>query len=299
MGLPRLLVTGATGKQGGALLAALLSKRTQEYEIYALTRSRTSNSAQELAKHSNVTIVEGDFDNAQGIFEQIPKPLWGMFLLTNPMVGAKKEEAQGKALVEAAVKAGVRHIVSSTTDRGGQEPSVVPHFESKARIEKEIEKSAVQSNGKLSWTFLRPVAFYENLSPGFVGRIWISSWRLIGLDTKLQMISGRDVGKVAADAILEHGAPRYQNKAISLAGDEISVSEASKIFEEETGETIPATFATLAWLMKTIFWEQLGVMLAFFKEPGFSADVALTRASYPEVKDFRSWLKSDSAWKAY
>lgn len=74
----RLVVTGATGKQGGALISALLERSTQPFEIYAITRNAASKSARALASKPNVHVVEGDFDNAGAIFEQVEKP-WGRY----------------------------------------------------------------------------------------------------------------------------------------------------------------------------------------------------------------------------
>ncbi|KAK3065054.1 hypothetical protein LTR53_018297, partial [Teratosphaeriaceae sp. CCFEE 6253] len=102
----KLLVTGATGKQGGALIRALLSKPSQPFEIYALTRNKTSGTAQALASKPNVHVIQGDFSDPTAIFKQVEKP-WGLFSVTMPM-NATKEEAQGKAMTKAAFEAGIQ-----------------------------------------------------------------------------------------------------------------------------------------------------------------------------------------------
>lgn len=73
-----LVVTGATGKQGGALISALLAESSHPFTIYAVTRNTTSNGAQKLAKNANVKVIQGDFDSATAIFKQIERP-WGLF----------------------------------------------------------------------------------------------------------------------------------------------------------------------------------------------------------------------------
>ena len=70
----RLVVTGATGKQGGALIAELLSRPSQTFEIYALTRDKTSRKAQALASKPAVHVIEGNFDNPAAIFQQVENP---------------------------------------------------------------------------------------------------------------------------------------------------------------------------------------------------------------------------------
>lgn len=72
----RLVVAGASGKQGGALISSLLKRPSQPFEIYAITRNPSSKSAQMLASEPNVHVIRGDFDDAEAIFRQVEKP-WG------------------------------------------------------------------------------------------------------------------------------------------------------------------------------------------------------------------------------
>lgn len=76
-----ILVTGATGNQGGAVIEALLaSPRSSDFTIYALTRSSNSPSAKKLAaKGKNIKLVQGDLDHVELIFQAAPEPYWGVF----------------------------------------------------------------------------------------------------------------------------------------------------------------------------------------------------------------------------
>ncbi|KAK6442446.1 hypothetical protein LTR95_001318 [Oleoguttula sp. CCFEE 5521] len=297
----RLLVTGATGKQGGALIKALLKKPSQPFEIYAVTRKSGSASAQALASKPNVKIVEGNLKNIDSIMSQIPKPVWGVFSVPMLDNGIKNEEAYGYALDDAAVRAGTSHIVFTSTERGGQEqsendPTVVPHFASKFRIEQDIKAKAAESDGKLTYTFLRPVAFFENQPKNFIGQAFISMWRMNGLDRPLQMIASSDIGEVAAEAFLKASEPEYKNKGISLAGDELTPNQAAEIFKKVTGEEIPATYGSIAAAIRWMVGD-LHHMFAWFAKEGFAADVKGLRAKYPFMKDYETWLRQESAWK--
>lgn len=299
-GARRLLVTGATGKQGGALISALLSKPSQPFEIYALTRDKTSRSAQALASKTNLHVIQGDFSNPEAIFKQIGEP-WGLFSVTMPM-NAKKEEQEGKAMSKAAIDAGVKHIVFTATERGGQtesdtNPTNIAHFASKYNIEQDIIQNAKVSKQGTTWTFLRPVAFFENLVPGFIGKGFMEVWKINGLDRKLQMISTKDIGKVAADAFLNPNSDEYRNKAISLAGDELSPNDAARIFKEATGQKIPSTYSFLGYALRWGLKEQLGTMFDWFVTDGFGTDMKAVRQRYPFMQDFRAWLVEDSGWK--
>jgi uncharacterized protein YbjT (DUF2867 family) len=105
-----ILVTGATGKQGGALIRALLEQKIpspedHEYCIYALTRDVSSPSAKQVAEiGERVVLVNGDLDAPETIakiFEDVKAVggMWGVFsVLAFPGLGADAsgEEAQGK-----------------------------------------------------------------------------------------------------------------------------------------------------------------------------------------------------------
>jgi len=257
----RLVITGATGKQGGALISALNSRSSisnnPSFEIYAITRNAASPSAKRLAAMPNVTVIQANLSNPTALFAQLPTPTWGVFAVPMMTAGHVKEKLHGKALIAAAVDAGVQHIVFTSTDRGGQiasegNPTSVPHFASKFRTEEDIKATAAattsQNDGSsLTYTFLRPVAFFENLSNDFFGRCFPAMWRLNGADKPMQFIATSDIGRIGAAAFAAHDSPEYKNKAISLAGDSLSLNEASRIFREETG-LHGGLLETYAWL---------------------------------------------------
>jgi uncharacterized protein YbjT (DUF2867 family) len=295
----RLLISGATGKQGGALISALLSEPAQPFELYAITRNKNS-SASKLLEKQNVRLVEGNLDNVDALFAQIPKPVWGVFSVPILDKGIKREEQQGADLTRTAVEAGASHIIFTSTERGGQDqsendPTEVPHFASKYRTEQHIKAAVAASNGRTTYTFLRPVAFFENMPNGFLGRAFVSMWRLNGPDRKLQMISSKDVGKVAADAFLNAGSDEYRNRSISLAGDSLTPTEAARIFKDETGLAMPATYTWLGWLIRTLV-PDLRHMFYWLKVVGSGADVSALRKRYPFLMDLRAWLREESDW---
>lgn len=78
-----ILVTGATGKQGGALISALLdAPDAKSYKLIALTRKATSASAKKLADQG-VDLVEGDLNNVPDVFRKAQEiaggRIWGVF----------------------------------------------------------------------------------------------------------------------------------------------------------------------------------------------------------------------------
>lgn len=299
MSSPRsLVITGATGKQGGAVISALSASSSQPFKIYAVTRDKNSSKAQALAKNPNVSVLEGDFAKPDAIFKQVPKP-WGLFSVTTFDKSVETEESQGKEMNRAAFDAGIKHIVFTATDRGAESETTatdVPHFVSKYNIEQDIKQRVAESSGRTTYTLLRPVAFMENLTKDFFGKGFVTMWQQNGKDRPLQLVATSDIGRVAAEAFLNADKDEYRNKAISLAGDSISPNEAARVFKQKTGQQIPSTFgfvgSGIKWASK-----DMGMMFNWLGNIGFGTNVPEVRKRYPFMKDFGTWLETESAWR--
>jgi len=288
----KLLITGATGKQGGAVIEALLSHPTP-FHILALTRNPKSSKALSLAANPNITVVEGDPASPAAIFDAF-KPIYGVFSVTVP---SKKhdEEAQAKALIDESIKNGVEHFVFTSVDRGGEgvsekTPTEIPHFMSKHRIEEYLKEKTSAAGSKMGWTILRPVAFLDNLTPDFMGKAFASMWYGLG-DKPLQLVSTHDIGVFAARAFNDPGA--YNQRAISLAGDELTLDQGKKIFKEVVGYDMPETFRFVGTAINFMI-KEVRAMFAWFKEAGYGADIPKLRMEEPELQDFSKWLKESS-----
>lgn len=209
------------------------------------------------------------------------------------------EEAHGKALINAALKNGVSHFVYTSADRGPDSdntPTPVPHFITKHNIEQHLFAKTQGTN--MTWTVLRPVAFFDNLTPDFFGKVFTTSFRMrLGEKAKkLQMIATSDVGFFGAQAFLRVESVEYRNKSMSLAGDELTFRELKAIFEKRTGETLPMTYDFLAGLIQWMS-KDFGYMMKWMRTDGFGADIASVRKTRPDIKDFATWLDTESAWK--
>lgn len=293
-----ILITGATGKQGGFVLRALLAHPKYSpttYPIYAVTRNPSSpGSARLSALSPSISLIAGDLNDTPAIFSSLPAKPWGVFSVQLP---GKTEVPQGKALVDAAFQSGVSHFVYTSVDRdGGDEPTNVPHFMTKHEIERHLIQKSEESNGKMSYTILRPVFFLDNLEWGFLGKLIATAWRNALGPRKLQVIATTDIGVIGANAFLENDSPVYKNKGISLAGDELTFEEANKIFLEKTGKEIPVTYGFLA---NFVLWavKDLGLMFKFFVEKGYGADIATVRRLNKGLKDFPTWVEGSSYGK--
>lgn len=304
MATQTILVVGATGKQGGATIDALLGLPRNigdgHIRVLALTRNPTSPAAQALAKaHSDVLeLVQGDSTNPEPIFAARPKgSIHALFVVTTP--GKVSEEDQAIPLINTAVEHGVKHIVFSSVDRGGDEkswtnPTNVKHFYEKHNIELHLRDLAAAEPGKFTWTILRPVAFFDNWVPGFMGKMFSAMIAAsMKPTTKLQLISTRDIGMFAAAALTD--PKKWPNRAIGLAGDELTLGEAQEKFKKVTGETLPQTWSFMGSLLCWMVAE-VGNMFAFFEKEGYGADIEARKKELP-TQDFETWLKESSKFE--
>src|SRR6266516_4111732 len=102
-----ILVTGATGHQGGAVARELLARG---HRVRAMTRKPQSEPAKALAD-LGAEVVAGDFDDEASVAKAL-SGAWGVFAVQNTWeAGVEKEEVQGKRFAEAARQAGVEHFV--------------------------------------------------------------------------------------------------------------------------------------------------------------------------------------------
>ncbi|KAL0934445.1 nucleoside-diphosphate-sugar epimerase family protein [Colletotrichum truncatum] len=304
MSTRKVLILGATGKQGAAVIDALLSlpKRTTSLELLALTRNPASAKIQSLteaAKPKGVTItpVEGDIKASPSPVFRAHPSIDTSFIVTTP----GNEDVAGKAWVDASIDAGASQIVLTSVDRGGEDkswtnPTNIPHFYQKHEIELHLRDRAdeLEKNGrKLKWTILRPTAFMDNTNPGTFGKVFAAMWSTLPADRPLQFVSVRDIGLFAAGAIAE--PEKWDRRAVSLAGDDITYAKAREVFKNVVGSEMPQTYTIFG---QGMMWaiSDVGRMFDFFKREGYGADIQMLRREQPKLQDFETWLKESSGW---
>ncbi|GKZ20835.1 hypothetical protein AbraIFM66951_004102 [Aspergillus brasiliensis] len=295
-----VLITGATGKQGGALIRNLLLRKAP-FEILAVTRDPSSSSAQKLASlSSNIKLVEGDLDNPAVIFRNAQRlatsPIWGVYSV-QAAIGNKAEETQGKALIDESIRQKVKFFVYSSVDRGGEEhsyqnPTKIPHFIKKHNIEHHLVDHSTEGN--MDWVILRPVAFFENLTPDFFGKVFATCFKMALAGKPLQLVATSDIGYFGAEAFLN--PDKYKGKSLSLAGDELTFEGMRLIFEQRTGQPLPTTFRPVCSLFMAMM-KDMGYMFQWFRNGGYKADIPNLRAIHPEMMDFATWLKKESGFR--
>lgn len=294
-----ILVTGATGRQGGAVIKALSNT---DFEILALTRNPSSPSAQKLASSSpKVRLVEGDLDNPDAVFRNAAaatsNPIWGVYSVqAKPAGDISIEETQGKSLIDASLAAGVQFFVYSSVDRGGakssETPTDVPHWVTKHNVEKYLEAKTAEA--QMKYAVIRPVAFMENITNDFAGKAMASMWQSALKDKPLQLIATRDIGFFAAQAFIHSN--EYTGRYLSIAGAELTFEQANAIFKEKFGKSMPETYGFVAHLALHAV-KSVGNMFKYLKKEGTGANVQECKQIHPELMDFGTWLEKESQFR--
>ena len=261
-----ILITGATGQQGGAIAHELLAKGRK---IRAMTRHPEGPKAAAL-KRLGAEVVAGDLNDAASI-ERALQGAWGAFAVQNTWeAGVQGEEEQGIRFAEIARKAGIQHLVYSSVQSADRK-TVIPHFDNKARVE-----ARIRSLGFPSYAILRPVFFMENLtSPWFLPSIQGGALAVgIRPETELQMVAVKDIGQYGAWAFENHAA--LNGRAIDIAGDELTMPETAAVLSRAAGREIRFVQVPIEEVRK--FSDDFAKMLEWFDRVGYDVDIAAQSA---------------------
>lgn len=212
-----ILVTGATGHQGGASARHLLK---DGWKVRALTRDPDKPEARALAK-IGCELVRGDLIDRPSL-DRAVDGCHGVHSVQTPAgVGPDGETQEGFNIADAAAAAGVEHFVFSSVI-GADRVDPLPHQRPKQRIEAHIAELGMPA------TIWRPVSFMENL---LRQKQDILSGHLrapVAPDYLRQLIAIDDIGKFVALAFREHD--RFVGVTTEIASDEMTMPEVAAVF---------------------------------------------------------------------
>ncbi|HJR49373.1 MAG TPA: NmrA/HSCARG family protein [Nitrososphaeraceae archaeon] len=271
-----ILVTGATGQQGGSLARLLLQK---EHKVYALTRNAQSSSAQDL-RNRGANIVKGDLDDSDSL-EHAVKDVESVFLMGTPFEdGAEGEIRRGKLMTDIAKKNGIEHLVYSSVANADKNTGI-PHFESKYKVEQHIKNLGIPH------TIIGPTFFMENLlGPGLEqGQLALP----LSPSTTLQQSALENIAEFSA-LVLERHKP-FLGKRIDIASDEVTGEQATNILSNMLGYTVRYVPVPLEQIYQGN--EDMARMYEWYEKVGTGIDISALHQEYPEVKwlTFRDWAK--------
>ncbi|MEV5705927.1 NmrA family NAD(P)-binding protein [Actinoallomurus sp. NPDC052274] len=282
-----ILVTGATGKQGGATARRLLAGG---WPVRALVRDPDAPAAAELAA-AGARLMRGDLDEPASLRPAFDgaAAVFGVPPVTFGPAGPETdlEVARGRALIDAAAAAGIEQVVFSTV-ASASAASRVP--EGKALIEEYLRDRIALP------TVLRPVRFMTNyLGVGGLGIEGISDGvhrHLFSPHGPMQIIALEDIAEFAALAFADPA--RFAGRTLELAGDEPTPVEAAAAISAATG--IPVRYEQLTDDEAAA----LGPHVAEARkrwEAGdrWHADIEALRVIHPGLRTLTDWLTESGA----
>jgi uncharacterized protein YbjT (DUF2867 family) len=274
-----ILVSGATGQQGGAVARSLLGRGIG---VRALTRDPEKPEAKELVD-LGAEVASGDLEDRSSI-ERVLDGVHGVFSVQQSWeTGVEGEIRQGVLLADAAKAAGVDHYVYSSVGSAHRETGI-PHFESKWEVEEHVRGSGVP------YTVLRPVFFMQNwefLREPILGGTLPQP---LDPDKSFQMVDANDIGVFAAMAFENPG--EWIGREVDLAGDEMTMPQIADTFSRVIGRQVD--YFPVPWDQ---FEEQMGeeytVMYRWFDEHGYEADIAALKEEHPGLVAFEQYLRAN------
>ena len=278
-----VVVTGSTGKQGGAVARGLLERG---HKVRAVTRDPNSSQAKPLA-NAGASIVAASLEDT-GAIQKALQGATSLFAMTTPFGGPDAETRQGVAAADAAKAAGV-HLVFTSVGSANRQTGV-PHFDSKYEVEKHIAKIGVRA------TILAPVSFMENLY--FVKEQLAEGIYAAALPPTraLAQVAVADIRAVAIRVL--DNAGRFTGKRFDLASDELTGNDALAILSRVTGRPLGYYQVPLD-VIRQRMGEDVSRMHDWFDRVGFAVDRAALHREFPDVAfhDFESWAKTQD-WNA-
>jgi uncharacterized protein YbjT (DUF2867 family) len=274
-----ILVSGATGQQGGAVARSLLGRGIG---VRALTRDPEKPEAKELVD-LGAEVASGDLEDRSSI-ERVLDGVHGVFSVQQSWeTGVEGEVRQGVLLADAAKAAGVNHYVYSSVGSAHRETGI-PHFESKWEVEEHVRGSGVP------YTVLRPVFFMQNWE--FMGEPILGGTlpQPLDPDKPFQMVDANDIGVFATMAFENPG--EWIGREVDLAGDEMTMPQIANTFSRVIGRQVD--YFQVPWYQ---FEEQMGeeyaVMYRWFDEHGYEADIAGLKEEHPGLVTFEQYLRAN------
>jgi uncharacterized protein YbjT (DUF2867 family) len=284
-----ILVTGATGRQGGAVARSLLQHGQR---VRALTRDPAGLKAA-LLRALGAEVIGGDLESPASLDAAVDSAT-AVFSVQNfwdglpaKVLGYEGEIRQAQNLMDAAERHAVGVFVQSTA-AGIERPGGVRHFESKREIEKILRRRLPRA------ILSRPVFFMEHFAgtgyPGF--EIRITEGKIvtaIDAERPLQLIAARDIGEFVATLLSQ--PERYLGRDIDIAADVLSIRQVAAVLSDALAKPIDVVQQAPADVKSS----QMMNMAVWFNEIGYSANIQAFREVVPGWTSFAAWVDANRA----
>ena len=290
-----ILVTGATGAQGGATVDALLAAGQT---VRAFVRDAGTPAARRLAERG-VALAEGDFDDAVSLARALERAT-GLFSVQLPPRpdDLDSEARTGGLLIDAAVHAGVRHIVHTSVARAGDHTAFAGWAERRWWPDYWTGKAAVNDLVRTApiphRTILKPAFMMDNFIPPKAATMFRALAKGVietAMDphVPLDLIAAADVGRAAAAAF---AAPeRFHAKEADLAAESLTMGEVAERIAYATGRPVRARHLSAADAIAAGNHAGLVESQRWASVEGYRVDLASARSWGVELEPFAVWAR--------
>lgn len=300
-----ITVLGATGAQGGGLARAILNDPNSAFAVRALTRDANSDKAKELA-NLGAEMIEGDIGDIESLKKAF-QGAYGAYCVTFfwAHFSPAQEQAEAKAMAEAAKHAGIQHLIWSTLEDSrkwvplsdNRMPTLgdkykVPHFDAKG------ESNHFFTDAGIPTTFLLTSFYWDNFiyfgmgpQKGPDGKLAITF--PMG-DKKLPGIAAEDIGRCAY-GVFKKGSELI-GKTVGISGGHLTGQDMAASFTKALGQDVayhdvpPEVYRSFGFPGA----DDLGNMFQFkrdFNEAFCQArPLDFSRSLNPSLQTFDMWL---------
>ncbi|MET7706458.1 NmrA/HSCARG family protein [Micromonospora sp. NPDC005413] len=243
-----VLVTGATGKQGGATARALLATGVP---VRALVRHPSSDRAKAV-EALGAELVTGDLNDRDSL-SRAAEGARAVFSVQMPAMSDDAIDFDGELthavnLIEAALAAGVPQYVHTSVSGAGQHSetpgwsegrwmSLEPYYTAKAGIQNRVREA-----GFTNWTIIKPGTFMENFLPSmaylFPRGVEGGLATVLKPETRISLVAVDDIGTAAAAAIAAPG--RFHGVELELASDYLTMTDIAAVLSRALGTKLTA-----------------------------------------------------------
>lgn len=272
-----ILVFGATGKQGGAVVEALLKER---WPVRAPVRDTASAKAAALRK-AGAHVVEGQFGDTASIRDAF-HGVYGVFSVLPGHLEEAEEVRIGCLIADMALESRIAHLVYSSGASVGDKPTGIARFDAKWKIEAHIRSLP------LTATIVRPMIFMEMLPSAAFGLNRDRFTFFLRPDQSMQLIAVDDIGRFVAAVFADRS--QFDGRTLTIASDSVTGSDLQEIFSEAIGRPITYTRFSPETLAAN---PSFAAMSASLEDGPLAnhADLEGLRRINPGMLSFRSWLK--------
>jgi uncharacterized protein YbjT (DUF2867 family) len=285
-GRPPVLVLGATGGQGGAVASALLSAGRP---VRALVRDPGSDRARKLGE-TGAELAAGDFMDVAELTAAM-RGADAAFAFTTPFgyigadsrppeSGTEIERRQGRAIIEAAAAANLPFLLFSSV-ASALSNTGVPHFESKAAVERAL------ANSGLRYAVVAPTYFYDNALGGYQDLLEGVLTLPLPPGRPLQQLDRSDLGSFAEMVLRD--PDQFAGTRTEVASDWPTPPEMCDALSAAMGREVRFEETP----MSAVRNPDMAAMWEFLRTRGYQVDIDGLRRTYPAVgwTTFTKWAE--------